>query len=225
MRLIALFLLSTSAVIGEESKIVIRLIEQLGSAKFVEREAAMQSLQSMHQSVLPALRKAATHPDLEIRSRVARLIQTIESEAASELRERSILKLRDSVNRLRGLLTIERDIYGDVLVSVDFAGKAVTDADLANIEGLDVVCKLNLYHTKITDRAFGALERAPNLRELYVSGDRVTDRGIATLERFHQLEVITFANTRVTAIGLDRLYLTLPNALIIALEPPTVGHR
>ena len=61
-----------------------KLIERLGSGSFSERERAGKLLQSRGPSVLPALRKAMDHPDLELRRRVQALIATLEAVRALE---------------------------------------------------------------------------------------------------------------------------------------------
>jgi hypothetical protein len=58
-----------------------RLIGQLGSARFAEREAAARELESIGPPALEALRKAGTNPDAEIRRRAASLIPAIEQRA------------------------------------------------------------------------------------------------------------------------------------------------
>src|SRR5437868_1122446 len=58
---------------------IIELVTQLGSDRFGEREAATQTLEAVGSPALDTLRKAGAHsPDLEIRLRSERLIQTIE---------------------------------------------------------------------------------------------------------------------------------------------------
>jgi hypothetical protein len=57
---------------------VAKLIEQLGSDGFEERERATQLLRERGPSVLPALRKASSHPDAEVRRRVLELIPALE---------------------------------------------------------------------------------------------------------------------------------------------------
>src|SRR5262245_1831663 len=58
------------------------LIEQLGSADFARRERAARLLTERDTSVLPALRDALSHRDLEVRRRVRQLIPALEAAAA-----------------------------------------------------------------------------------------------------------------------------------------------
>jgi hypothetical protein len=53
-------------------------IEQLADSDYQKREAALQLLQNQGAAALPALRKAISHPDIEVRRRVVDLIPTLE---------------------------------------------------------------------------------------------------------------------------------------------------
>lgn len=55
-----------------------RLIDQLGSADFAEREAATRALAEAGAPALPALREAAVSPDPEVRRRAADLARLVE---------------------------------------------------------------------------------------------------------------------------------------------------
>src|SRR5262249_32804589 len=50
------------------------LIEQLGNTRFETREAAAKALRDLGPAVLPDLRKALDHPDVEVRRRLQELI-------------------------------------------------------------------------------------------------------------------------------------------------------
>jgi hypothetical protein len=56
-----------------------RLIRQLGSDSFDEREAASEALERIGAPALPELRKAAGNRDLEVRRRSARLVRAIQA--------------------------------------------------------------------------------------------------------------------------------------------------
>lgn len=56
------------------------LVARLGSSKFAEREAASRSLQELGPRALPALRAARESKDPEVRTRVAVLVDKIESD-------------------------------------------------------------------------------------------------------------------------------------------------
>jgi HEAT repeat protein len=61
-----------------DDKEIERLVKQLGSDEFKEREAASNALGKIGKPALTALRKAAKDGDLEIRSRAARLILALQ---------------------------------------------------------------------------------------------------------------------------------------------------
>lgn len=61
-----------------------KLIEQLGSNDFPQRERAQQALKARGIGVLPALRKALNHHDPEVRRRLEELIPVLEAVAALE---------------------------------------------------------------------------------------------------------------------------------------------
>jgi HEAT repeat protein len=67
------------------SKDVQRLIDQLGSARFEDREQATQQLSRLGKSALPGLKEATRSPDAEVRRRAQRLIEQIEPPAVRAL--------------------------------------------------------------------------------------------------------------------------------------------
>jgi hypothetical protein len=74
-----------------------RLVRQLGSDRFEEREAASLRLEEIGGPALPALEKAAGSPDAEIRWRASELVKIlrvhIEAQRARHIIERAILAL------------------------------------------------------------------------------------------------------------------------------------
>jgi WD40 repeat protein len=56
-----------------------RLVGQLGSDRFEEREAATRALARLGRVALPALRKALASRDLEVRERAGRLVRQLEA--------------------------------------------------------------------------------------------------------------------------------------------------
>src|SRR5205085_2689832 len=65
---------------------VARLIEQLGSEKFAEREVASKRLKEIGEPALDALHKALSSDDLEVRYRARRIIAAVENKLYPELR-------------------------------------------------------------------------------------------------------------------------------------------
>jgi gas vesicle protein len=61
---------------GKEIK---ALIDQLGSARFKDREQATHELSKLGKSALPSLKEAVKSPDAEVRRRAQQLVEQIES--------------------------------------------------------------------------------------------------------------------------------------------------
>src|SRR4051794_39018486 len=62
-----------------------RLIRQLGSDRYAQRESATQALDRLGGPALPALRKAAGSPDPEVRRRARRLVAAIARRLSGEV--------------------------------------------------------------------------------------------------------------------------------------------
>jgi HEAT repeat protein len=60
-----------------------RLIDQLGSERFEDREQATQELSKLGKSALPSLKEAAKSPDAEVRHRAQQLIARMEPPPAT----------------------------------------------------------------------------------------------------------------------------------------------
>jgi WD40 repeat protein len=71
---------------GPDEAEVARLIRQLGSDEFAQREAAQTRLEELGEAVLPQLRKGVDDADPEIRRRVRRLVEQISRKLYVELR-------------------------------------------------------------------------------------------------------------------------------------------
>src|SRR5438046_9469252 len=61
-----------------------RLIEQLGSEKFTEREAASKRLAAIGEPALDALHRALSSRDLEVRYRARRIVAAVENKLCAE---------------------------------------------------------------------------------------------------------------------------------------------
>jgi hypothetical protein len=87
-----------------------RLIEQLGSNKFLKRERASQTLQAIGVRALPALHKAAEAADPEVRRRARLLLAVLDpKEPGEEQAERirnSRLPPQEKGRQLRALLKL-----------------------------------------------------------------------------------------------------------------------
>jgi HEAT repeat protein len=66
---------------GASQKDIKRLIDQLGSDRFKDREQATHGLSKIGKSALPSLKEATKSPDPEVRRRARRLVEQIEPTA------------------------------------------------------------------------------------------------------------------------------------------------
>src|SRR6266849_3271622 len=76
--------LPTNAAPAPDAAKIDKLIAQLGSAKFDEREQATKDLDAIGAPALEALRKATKSEDAEVRMRATELAKAIEKRAESE---------------------------------------------------------------------------------------------------------------------------------------------
>ncbi len=75
-------------VAGEVVPATAALVDQLGSARYADREAAARAIEAFGPDVLPTLRRvAATHDDAEVRLRAATLARRIKIVAMVDVRE------------------------------------------------------------------------------------------------------------------------------------------
>jgi HEAT repeat protein len=65
-----------------------RLVEQLGSERFGDREEASQQLAKLGKAALPSLKEATKSPDPEVRRRAQQLVEQIEPPPAPPTRPR-----------------------------------------------------------------------------------------------------------------------------------------
>jgi hypothetical protein len=68
-----------------------RLVEQLASERFGDREEATQQLAKLGKSALPRLKEASKSPDAEVRRRAQQLVQQIEPPPAPPSRPRQVI--------------------------------------------------------------------------------------------------------------------------------------
>ena len=86
-----------------------KLIEQLGDADFRKRDLAVDALKAEGVKVVPALRAALKHPDVEVRRRLVDLIPSIETAAllapkriTLEMKDKTLHELAAELNKLTG---------------------------------------------------------------------------------------------------------------------------
>jgi hypothetical protein len=201
---------------------VARMVRQLGSETFSEREAASRALDALGEPALPALREAVHSPDLEVRRRAAELLRDIETRADARERTAAIRALTEAVTKLGGRCKPGVDALGRPAVSVDLSNTAVTDADLGRLRGWAVVRELDLSRTNLTDKGLRHLREAAGLEALSLLGLRITDEGLEHLFGLHSLAQLTLDSTAVTAETCQRLSRALPRAVILGFAPPAL---
>src|SRR5579875_2485814 len=113
------------------------LIQQLGSDKFHEREAASKALEEIGEPTLELLQNATESEDAEIRRRVKTLMATIQARLTAQTVA--------MVKRLRGSV---EDVFSDRGAkngkSVTLSSTAVKDKDLAFLRYIPGLCYLDL---------------------------------------------------------------------------------
>jgi hypothetical protein len=174
-----------------------RLIKQLGSDSYAEREAASKALEAAGEVALPALEKAVNHPDIEIRRRAARLREAVRSRLEAEALA--------AVKRLGGTVEVSANFGEEKSIGVFLSETKVTDADLAHFAWLKELEVLDIRDTDVSDAGLAPLKECRKVWRLWLQGTRVTDMGLIHLKGLSKLANLDLSNTEVTAAGLESL--------------------
>jgi hypothetical protein len=174
-----------------------RLIRQLGSESFQEREAASRALELIGEPALGALAKAADNADAEIRGRAARLVEV--------LRPRLAARAWAAVTGLGGEVLDAEDGSGRRSVAVDLSGTRADDVDIDHLKWLASPDSLDLSGTRVTDAGLPGVGVLTNLRTLSLTGTAVTDAGLVHLRGLRRLRVLGLVGTKVRGRGLAHL--------------------
>jgi hypothetical protein len=105
-----------------------RLLDQLASSRFAERDRAMKELEALGPTALPALRLALKSPDAEVRQRVELLVRKLENQelAAKLLTARKVrLNVKD-VTVAEAVAELARLTGYPIHLVVEPAGRKVT---------------------------------------------------------------------------------------------------
>jgi hypothetical protein len=108
------------------------------------------------------------------------------------------------IKKAGGNVVVNPPAVGPVVV-IDLHRTAVTDADLAPLQGLPHLCTLNLYGTKITDAGLKYISGLTTLQTLYLNNTPVTDAGLPHLQKLVNLRELGLHQTHVTDVGLASL--------------------
>ncbi len=103
------------------------------------------------------------------------------------------------------LRTLLGDHFFATLASVNSTGQAVTDAQLAYLNGATQIKELCLGDTKVTDAGLVRLQGLTQLQRLWLDNTQVTDEGLVHLRGLGRLKVLYLTNTQVTDGGVDHL--------------------
>jgi hypothetical protein len=206
---------------GPNAADVERLVQQLGSDRYAEREAASKALAEIGEPAMKPLRKAASSDDAEVRRRAKQLLEDI----PARLQAQVLAGLQGLGGRVR---VSPYGGVGDVAIHVDLAhtkvGNAdlgalallrelhalnlsatnVSDAALVHVKNLDQLCTLRLSETKVTDAGLTELKGLRELTGLFLDRTAVTDAGLLHLKQLH-LTFLDLSNTKVTDTGLVQL--------------------
>jgi hypothetical protein len=169
-----------------------RLVRQLGSDIFQEREAASKALEEIGVPALQALQRATTDKDPEVRRRAAGLVEAV--------RTRMAARAAAAVRRLEGSL-LAGDGPGGPQVWVMFPPGVADDAALADLAWLPHLAVLGLTRSKVSGPGLAHLRQAATLRRLYLADTPVTDAGLSHL-RGLPLAVLDLSGTGVGDAGM-----------------------
>jgi hypothetical protein len=170
-----------------------RLIQQLGSDDFGERQAASKALEAAGEPALPALWKAMSSEDAEVAKRASTLVESI------------LAGTKAAVERLGGEWSVRMSDPVERAISVSLKGPKVQDADLALLRRLPSLGKLCLKDTGVTDEGLSILGGMKGLRYLQLAGSPVSDAGMGHLRGLVEVEHLDLERTRVKGPGLAHL--------------------
>lgn len=77
------------------------------------------------------------------------------------------------------------------------------------------IIAVRLPKSRVTDDELAFIESIATLKRLDLSKTRISDAGLARLERLHQLQQLDLRGTRTTETGVSRLQKLLPNCKIV----------
>jgi hypothetical protein len=201
---------------------VMKLIRQLGSDEFDQREEAQRGLEALGEDDLSALRAAAKHStDAEVRRRLKEVIAAVESRVTRDAYA-FIEKIGGSVRAIEGGKPVKAGQAGEQELGVTLSGTKFGDADVCRLKWLGNVNLLILAETRVTDSGLRDLQTLPDLRRLCLDSTAVTDAGLAHLKPLKNLEALYLRDTKVKGKGLDHLK-DLKELSLLALDGCDVG--
>jgi hypothetical protein len=127
------------------------------------------------------------------------------------------------VTQLGGTVTREISRTGDVIVKVDLHETQITDAQLAHIATLTDLRELDLRKApNITDAGIVHLRGMVKLEKLNLFRTQLSDAGISHLANMHVLDTLLIGGTRISERGVEQLA-KLPKLRKLSLFDTQVG--
>jgi hypothetical protein len=176
---------------------LLRLVGQLGSDSYAEREAASRGLDAAGELALPAVRQALRSSDPEIRRRARDLAEDIEFRAAAPRWAQAISSIRRLGARVRA--EDERRL-GEVNVALD--SQDISEELAAHLRTLDGAGPLSLH----------------------IAGDQLTLAGLARLKEIRSVQCLCISPRSANRLsgGLGILQKVRPD-LVVVEEPGQSG--
>jgi len=199
-----------------------RLVEQLGSDQFADREAATRDLQRMGRPAIPHLVRAVRQGDFETQRRALSVLCALAAsddsaeavfDALSDLADDDNRPVQavaqealDNVRTLREAAAVEElraqgaDV--DLRSSGRMAGTSVrfgpnwqgSEKLVGLLSRIHDLNSVSLEDTRLGDAAMETISELPRLRWLYLGNSRVTGKGLARLDNLQQLQHLSLRN-------------------------------
>ena len=116
-----------------------------------------------------------------------------------------------AIKKLGGKVTIDEKSPNKPVIKVDLSHSKVTDKGLIELSELFKLQSLNLSGTNITDAGLEQLKKLTKLQTLDLRNTNITDAGLKHLKRLTKLRGLDLNNTKVTEEGLEKLQTALPD--------------
>jgi hypothetical protein len=173
-----------------------RLIQQMASDDYAERDAATKALAKLGEPALEALREAAKSKDAETRRRATTVIEAIT--------ERLYQDALDLLKARGGEITVPR-YPGDDKRVVILSDKVLRDSDLAKLAWLKDVKKLILSHAEVSAQGFSGIKNMSRIDFLDLSDAKIPAEALCHLRGLAKLRCLDLSGTAVTDASLGYL--------------------
>ncbi|HEV3081889.1 MAG TPA: hypothetical protein VGY66_19070 [Gemmataceae bacterium] len=135
------------------------------------------------------------------------------------------LKILDDIKAKGGDYEFDDNEASPTVASISLEGKAIKDADLANLKIFKKLVSLDLPSTQVTDAGLDHVKELTSLIQLDLSGTLITDKGMAKLKGLKQLQALNIGGTKVTRKGIQDLQKALPALHIISQQMDRQNQR